>query len=136
MLYLKIQLIHLAILLLKILGGFAVSFHFYIKFFKVLCFTKLTFDQLVLFNPYRWPLSVIRVLTGFYFKIWHNLLPPVRLGTGSMDLSILMGLEFLNNMVFVSEMISKNLLVFVGQNLSYLINLEHAISIGSKISNI
>lgn len=70
-----------------------------IKIYRVLCFSKLTFDQLPLLNPYRWPFSFVRVVTKPYFKFWAKLLPNLRIGSGSYDISAIIGLEMLNALI-------------------------------------
>lgn len=63
------------------------------KFYKGLMFTKLLFDQLPLFNPYNWPLSVIRVLAQPWFNFWRRVLPPARIGNHSFEISSLIAFE-------------------------------------------
>lgn len=77
----------------------------FLKTYRIVCFTKLTFDQLPLFNPYRWPLSIIRLLTKPYFKFWSKLIPAVKVGRGSYDISSIVGLEVLSSLsVFFFQM--------------------------------
>jgi hypothetical protein len=55
----------------------------------------MTFEQMPLFNPYIWPLSVIRVYTIPYFMFWFKLIPPLRLGRYTLNISHILGIEFL-----------------------------------------
>ena len=58
-----------------------------LKVYRILCFSKITFDQLPFLNPYKWPLSLIRIITKPYFKFWSQILPNLRLGKVSYDVS-------------------------------------------------
>ena len=73
-----------------------------LKIFKVLCFSKITFDQLPLLNPYKWPLSFFRVVTKPYFQFWAKLLPSLKLGKISYDVSTILGLEALSCLISFS----------------------------------
>ena len=73
-----------------------------LKIFRILCFSKVTFDQLPLLNPYKWPLSFFRVATKPYFKFWSTLLPSLKLGKVSYDVSTIFGLEALSSFIFLS----------------------------------
>lgn len=73
-----------------------------LKVFRILCFSKITLDQLPLVNPYKWPLSFFRLVTQPYFKVWQKLLPTLKLGTGSYDISVIMGLEAISCFISLS----------------------------------
>jgi len=73
-----------------------------LKIYRILCFSKITFDQLPLLNPYKWPISFFRVVTRPYFKFWQKLLPSLRLGKVSYDVSTILGLEALSSLIFLS----------------------------------
>lgn len=73
-----------------------------IKVYRILCFSKITFDQLPIINPYKWPLSLIRITTKPYFKFWSKLLPTLKLGKVSYDISAIIGLEMLSCLLSVS----------------------------------
>jgi hypothetical protein len=92
----------------------------WIKLYRILCFTKLTFDQLPLFNPYDWPLSFIRVLTVPYFRFWSRLLPRMKLGGVRFDVSRMVALESLNilfeyswELRFISLLLLERLVLFL-----------------------
>lgn len=72
-----------------------------LKVYRILCFSKITFDQLPVLNPYKWPLSLIRVVTEPYFRFWSKLLPNLRLGKVSYDVSAILGLEVLTCLIAV-----------------------------------
>jgi hypothetical protein len=76
-----------------------------LKIYRVLCLTKITFDQLPLFNPYKWPLSSIRIITNPYFIFWSIILPPIRLGKTTYDISAIIGLEFLTTLIALSSQV-------------------------------
>jgi hypothetical protein len=77
--------------------GFLFTF---IKLYRILCFTRLTFDQLPVFNPYKWPLAFIRISTTPYLRLWSKLLPSLKIGKGSFNISGIIGVEFLSAVVF------------------------------------
>jgi len=74
-------------------------FYLILKIFRVLCFSKLTFDQIPLFNPYKWPFSFIRIVTKPYFEFWSQVLPNLRFGSSSYDISSIIGLEMLSTLI-------------------------------------
>ena len=71
----------------------------FLKFYRVLCLTKLTFDGLPMINPYIWPFSVFRVLTQPYFTFCEKIMPNVRLGKSSFEISTLLGLQGLSSSI-------------------------------------
>jgi len=73
-----------------------------LKIFRIFCFTKITLDQLPFFNPYKWPISLIRIITKPYFKFWSKLLPNLKLGKVSYDVSSILGLEVLSGLIYLS----------------------------------
>jgi|TARA_B110000977_G_scaffold187855_1_gene255417 hypothetical protein len=73
-----------------------------LKVYRVLLFSKVTFDQLPLLNPYVWPLSFFRVVTNPYFRFWFKLLPNLRFGRVSYDISTIFGLEVLGTFIYLS----------------------------------
>jgi hypothetical protein len=73
--------------------------YIFIKVFRAFCFTKLTLDQLPTLNPYIWPISFFRIFTNSYFKFWSNILPNIKVGSSSFDISTLVAMEFLNRML-------------------------------------
>lgn len=76
-------------------------FYLVLKIYRILCFSKLTFDQLPLINPYKWPFSFIRIITRPYFNFWSKLLPNLKFGSGSYDISAIIGLEMLSKLIYV-----------------------------------
>ncbi len=66
-----------------------------IKIYRILCFAKITFDQLPLYNPYKWPLSFIRILTRPYLSFWSRFLPNLRFGNMTYEIATIVALEFL-----------------------------------------
>jgi hypothetical protein len=95
----KLNLEILAYLLI-IISDFCGFLFTFIKLYRILCFTRLTFDQLPIFNPYKWPLAFIRISTNPYFRFWSKLLPNLKIGKVSYDISGIVGLEVLAAVVF------------------------------------
>lgn len=69
---------------------------FSIKFYTLLLFTKITFDQLPLFNPYLLPFSILRYFTSPYIRIFQKLFPRLQIGPINLDISVIIALELLN----------------------------------------
>ena len=88
--------------LLVLLSDLIACLYTLLKIYRILCFSKITFDQLPLLNPYKWPISFFRVVTRPYFKFWQKLLPSLRLGKVSYDVSTILGLEALSSLIFLS----------------------------------
>jgi hypothetical protein len=91
------------------LGSYALIFFanlsyyllYLIKFYKIICFTKITFDGLPMINPYIWPFSIFRVLTKSYFAFWARIIPPIKYGKSSFDISIILGIEALSSIIYL-----------------------------------
>jgi hypothetical protein len=73
-----------------------------LKIYRILCFSKITFDQLPILNPYKWPLSLIRITTKPYFNLWAKILPNLKIGKVSYDVSAILGLEMLSCIISFS----------------------------------
>ena len=73
-----------------------------LKIYRILCYSKITFDQLPILNPYKWPFSFFRVITKPYFKFWSNCIPSLKLGKVSYDVSSIVGLEMLSSLIYLS----------------------------------
>ena len=71
-----------------------------VKFYKVLCYSKMTFEWLPMINPYVWPFSLFQVLTGPYFKFWSKILPNVKFEKSSVEVSGIIALEALNSFIY------------------------------------
>jgi hypothetical protein len=84
-----------------ILADFIAYFYLFLKIYRVLCFSKITFDQLPMLNPYKWPLSLIRVTTMPYFRFWGKVLPNLRFGKGAYDVSTILALEMLSCVISI-----------------------------------
>ena len=90
-----------------------------LKIYRILCFSKITFDQMPRINPYKWPFSFIRITTNPYFKFWSLLMPKLRIGSGSYDISSIIGLEMLSTLISTSYKI-RLFSLLQAQRLSYL----------------
>lgn len=75
-------------------------FYIFLKFFKVLCYSKMTFEWLPMINPYVWPFSIFNVLTGSYFAFWAKVLPSIKFERTSVEISGIIAIEALNSFVF------------------------------------
>ena len=87
---------HLSIFLVN-----AISYlYILVKFYKVLCYSKMTFEWLPMINPYVWPFSVFHVVTSPYFAFWARILPSIKLDKSSVEISGIIALEALNSLIY------------------------------------
>ena len=93
----------LVIYLLVFLANVTYYIVFFLKFYQILCFSKITFDGLPMINPYIWPFSIFRVLTQPYFAFWARILPSVKAGKYSFDISVVIGLEGLSTLIYLCK---------------------------------
>jgi hypothetical protein len=59
--------------------------YIFAKIFKVMCYSKLTFEWLPLINPYVWPFSLFNAITNPYFRMWSQILPPIKFEKTSVE---------------------------------------------------
>ena len=105
-----------------ILINFISYAYVFAKLYKVLCFSKLTFDWLPMINPYVWPFSFFKLVTDPYFKIWAKILPSVKFEKRSIDISAIIALESLNTIVFLLVVLANEFLVILEQTEQVLLN--------------
>lgn len=86
------------------------------KVFKVLCYSKLTFEWLPMINPYVWPFSLFHTITGPYFKMWSDLLPPIKFEKTSIEVSAIIALEALNSFIYFLVRFSNILLAILEES--------------------
>jgi hypothetical protein len=86
-----------------------------LKFFKVLCYSKMTFEWLPMINPYIWPFSMFQVITGPYFRFWSKILPSVKFEKSSLEVSGIIALEALNSCTFFLIKLTNALVVILEQ---------------------
>jgi hypothetical protein len=80
--------------------NFVSYFYILLKFYKVLCYSKMTFEWLPMINPYVWPFSIFHVVTGPYFAFWSRILPSIKLDKSSVEISGIIALEALNSFIY------------------------------------
>lgn len=90
-------------------------FYIFLKFFKVLCYSKMTFEWLPMINPYVWPFSIFNVLTGPYFAFWARVLPSIKFERTSVEISGIIAIEALNSVVFFCIQAANHLIGFLDQ---------------------
>ena len=83
------------------------------KFYKVLCYSKMTFEWLPMINPYIWPFSVFHVLTEPYFALWAKLLPNIKFDKSSVEISGIIALESLNSLIYVFIRLTTSLIEYL-----------------------
>ena len=93
-----------------------------VKFYKVLCYSKMTFDWLPMINPYVWPFSVFNVLTGPYFALWSRILPTIKFEKSSVEISGIIALESLNSLVYFLVKLTNMLVVFLEETELSIVN--------------
>ena len=85
----------------KLIKHFVAYSYTIIKFYKVLCYSKMTLDWFPMINPYIWPFSFFRLLTEPYFYLWKRILPNLRLEKTAIEVSNLVALECLDLTAFI-----------------------------------
>lgn len=98
-----------AVFLLNLIG----YLYIYLKFFKVLCYSKMTFEWLPMINPYVWPFSVFQVLTSSYFAFWSQILPSIKFDKSSVEISGIVALEVLNSLIYFCVRFTNLLIVLL-----------------------
>lgn len=83
-----------------------------LKFYKTICYSKITMDWLPIINPYVWPFTIFHDLSRPYFNWWSSILPGIKFGKNSLDISIFIGLEALNAIIYFLVRLA-NILVIV-----------------------
>lgn len=71
-----------------------------LKIYRVLCYSKLTFEWLPMVNPFIWPFSIFHLLTTDYFRFWNRILPPIKFEKSSFDISAIIALEALSSIIY------------------------------------
>lgn len=87
--------------------------YIFLKFYKVLCYSKMTFEWLPMINPYVWPFSIFQVLTGPYFAFWAKILPSIKLDKSSVEISGIIALEALNSFIYFCVRYTNHLLMIL-----------------------
>ena len=87
-----------------------------LKFYKVLCYSKMTFEWLPMVNPYVWPFSLFHVLTSPYFAFWSKILPSIKLDKSSVEISGIIALEALNSLIYFCVRFTNILLVILEES--------------------
>ena len=86
-----------------------------LKFYKVLCYSRMTFDWMPMINPYIWPFSFFQLMTGPYFAFWSKILPNLKLEKSSIEISGIVGLEALNALIYFCVRFTNILIVLLEQ---------------------
>jgi hypothetical protein len=87
--------------------------YIFIKFYKVLCYSKMTFEWLPMINPYIWPFSFFSILTTPYFQFWSRIFPSIRFESTSLEISGVIALESLNSLIYFCVRASNYLVIFL-----------------------
>ena len=107
----------LTIQLLQSFSVFLLNFisylYIFIKFYKVLCYSKMTFEWLPMINPYIWPFSFFSILTTPYFQFWSRIFPSIRFESTSLEISGVIALESLNSLIYFCVRASNYLVLFI-----------------------
>jgi len=107
---LTVEIIHYSAIFLI---NFVSYLYIFIKFYKVLCYSKMTFEWLPMINPYVWPFSLFQVLTGPYFLFWSKIFPSVRFESSSLEISGIIALEALNSLLYFCVRITHSLILLL-----------------------
>ncbi len=74
--------------------------YIWVKFYKVLCYSKLTCEWFPMINPYQWPFSFFQTMTAPYFRFWAKVLPNLKFQKSSLEISGIIALEALNTLIY------------------------------------
>jgi len=105
-----IQIIHYSSIILLNLLSYA---YLLVKFYKVLCYSKMTFEWLPMVNPYSWPFSFFLLVTTPYFSFWSKLFPGIRFEKSSLEVSGIIALEALNSVIYLFVRLSSYVLILL-----------------------
>jgi len=94
------EIIKSAMILAVLLLNFISYLYIVIKFYKVLCYAKLTCDWFPMLNPYNWPFSFLQTITNPYFRFWSRILPSLKFKKSSVEISGIIALEGLNVVIY------------------------------------
>lgn len=70
--------------------NFLFAVYLILKLYRIIFFTKVIFEQLPLFNPNQWPLSIIHILLSPLTKFLQCYIPSINFGPIDLDISLLM----------------------------------------------
>lgn len=101
-----------AVLLLNLIS----YLYIVVKFYKILCYAKLTCDWFPMLNPYNWPFSFLQTITNPYFRFWARILPSLKFKKSSVEISGIIALEGLNAVIYFCVR-SVNILVVALDNM-------------------
>jgi hypothetical protein len=118
----SIYLLHYSSILLVNLAAYL---YVVVRFYKVLCYSKMTFEWLPMINPYVWPFSMFQVLTNPYFNFWAKLLPMLKFEKSSLEISGIVGLEALNSCTFFFVKLTGVLLPILEKTEKYIQNIPN-----------
>lgn len=102
----------LAVFLLNLISYLYIA----VKFYKVLCYAKLTCEWFPMLNPYNWPFSFLQAITNPYFRFWSKILPSLKFKKSSVEISGIIALEALNAIIYFCVR-SVNVLVIALDNM-------------------
>jgi len=92
----------------------------FIKFYRVMCYSRMTFEWFPLINPYKWPFSWFETFTQSYFDFWSNLFPNIRFENSSVNVSSIIALEGLNSLLYFCVRLTQMLISFLEELEKYL----------------
>ena len=118
----SVYLLHYSAILLVNLAAYL---YVVVRFYKVLCYSKMTFEWLPMINPYVWPFSMFQVLTNPYFSFWAKLLPMLKFEKSSLEISGIVGLEALNSCTFFFVKLTGILLPILEKTEKYIQNIPN-----------
>jgi hypothetical protein len=87
--------------------------YIFVKFYKVMCYSKMTFEWLPMLNPYTWPFSFFQGLTNPYFAFWSKIFPSVRFENSSIEISGIIALEALNSVLYFCVRVTQKLIILL-----------------------
>lgn len=87
-------------MLLQLLHSLAYDFltiiYALLRLYRIICYTKILLDQIVFINPYVWPFTAFKLLSGPYYRFWNRFFPQQAFRKYGINFSAIIGLEVLN----------------------------------------
>jgi hypothetical protein len=69
------------------------------KIYKIIFFIKVIFEQLPLFNPNKWPLSIIYILSSPITNFTQYYIPTIKLGPIELEVYFLLAFEIFDTVI-------------------------------------
>lgn len=80
-----------------------------LQLYRIICYTKILLDQIVFINPYVWPFTAFKLLSGPYYRFWNRIFPQQAYRKYGINFSAIIALEVLN----IAVRAFKHILIYI-----------------------